>query len=101
MGVLTMRFDDFCRLSPSEFRECCKSYHTQAENKLRDDWERMRMLATILLQPHVKGKLTPKKLLSLPWESKKQTPKRQDISREDARKRFEKITKGLLSKRTT
>lgn len=56
-----------------------------------DAWERMRMLATILLQPHVKGKLTPKKLLTFPWESKKQKPKRQDISREDARRRFEEL----------
>lgn len=39
----------------------------------------MRLLATITIQPHVKGKLTPQKLLPLPWD-------RQKAPREDAPK---------------
>lgn len=31
----------------------------------------MRLLATISIQPHVKGKITPQKLLPLPWDYKK------------------------------
>ena len=32
-------------------------------------WERMRILATITIQPHVKNHLTPASLLPFPWDN--------------------------------
>lgn len=58
---------------------------------MRDSWERMRMLATIIIQPHIKGKMTPGKLLPFPWEKHKtEAPQ---VSAAEARKRFERLTK--------
>jgi hypothetical protein len=51
----------------------------------------MRMMATIALQPHVKGSLTPQKVLPLPWEKKKPMQKAPAVSKEDALKRFEEV----------
>ena len=85
-----MSYDDFCRLSPEEFMYVCKAYAERRESKLHDDWERMRLLATITIQPHVKGKISPDKLLPLPWEKKPkaEAPK---VSKEEAMKRFERL----------
>ena len=51
----------------------------------------MRMMATITLQPHVKGSLTPQKVLPFPWEKKKPMQKAPAVSKEDALKRFEEV----------
>ncbi len=51
----------------------------------------MRMFATILLQPHVKGKLTPQKLLPFSWEKHRSTGTKPKISREEAQKRFKEL----------
>ena len=45
----------FCRLSPDEFRHVCEALY-------QDGWARMRMLATITVQPHVRKRLTPEAL---------------------------------------
>ena len=66
-----MRLDDFCRLTPGEFDAVLKAHIEAEEKTLHGDWERMRMLATITVQPHVKGKMTPEKLLPFPWEHHK------------------------------
>lgn len=49
------------------------------------------MMATIALQPHVKGSLTPQKVLPLPWEKEKPMQKAPAVSKEDALKRFEEV----------
>lgn len=36
--------------------------------KKRSEWERMRMLAAITVQPYVKGKVTPFQLMRFPWD---------------------------------
>lgn len=50
------------------------------------------MSATIGIQPHIKGKITPQKLLPFPWEHHKaEVPA---VSAEEARRRYEKLTKS-------
>jgi hypothetical protein len=49
------------------------------------------MMATIALQPHAKGNLTPQKVLPLPWEKKKPIQKAPAVSKKDALKRFEEV----------
>ena len=53
------------------------------------------MLATIVVQPHVKGKLTPQKLLPFEWEktTKKKTSQK-PVSREESKARFEALIKS-------
>ncbi len=89
-----MSLDDFCALTPDEFTAVCTAYGDKAEADMHGDWERMRMLATITIQPHIKGKMTPDRLLPFPWEKK-----REDVpivGKDEAKARFE----ALISKNT-
>ena len=89
LGCVRLSLDDFERLTPEEFSSICKAYREQCESDYKDNWERMRMQAAITIQPHIKSKLTPQKLLPFPWEQrKKRQPK---ISQAEAEKRFEKL----------
>ena len=78
-----------------EFTACCKSYNEQRTAEMHGEWERTRMLATIVVQPHVKGKLTPQKLLPFEWEktTKKKTSQK-PVSREESKARFESLIKS-------
>lgn len=96
LGCIRLTYDDFCRLLPEEFEEICKAYSAQSEAEDKGEWERMRLLAAITVQPHVKGKVNPQKLLPLPWE-KMQTPKREAVSKEESKARFEALVKRLES----
>ena len=51
-----------------EAESVCKAWHGFHEDGMHDSWERMRMNATIAIQPHIKGKMTPEKMLPFPLE---------------------------------
>ena len=85
---------------PEEFEQVCKAYAEQSEAESRGEWERVRWMAAITIQPHVKGKITPQRLLPLPWE-KTQTPKQKPVGKEESKARFEALVKKLGSQETT
>jgi len=60
------------------------------EAKAKEDWERMRVLATILLSPHAKKGHTikPKDVLVFPWEEKAKKKRMKPLSPEERAKRF-------------
>jgi hypothetical protein len=60
---------------------------------MRSDWERMRMLATITIQPHVKKKLTPKALLLFEWDDQKRKEEHPTVSKEEDQQRLDKLLK--------
>ena len=76
VGVVGMMLHEWMELSPDEWLSVAEAYNNQAEQTFRTEWERMRMLATISVQPHVKNRLTPSRLLP------------PTLSKEEARKRF-------------
>lgn len=82
-----MGLKDFETLSPDEFEAVCKAYGENRQSEYRDAWERMRMEATICIQPHLRKKVTPEKLLPFPWERKEV----KQVSKEEALERFERI----------
>ena len=57
--------------------------------------QRMRLLASIVISPHVRGRITPQKLLPFPWEKEKQTQQRVPVSKEEARARFERLLENI------
>ena len=63
-----MSRSDFCACTPSEFAAAVKSWRETEESRRRDAWERMRLLALMTVQPHVKQRLSPSKLMPLPWD---------------------------------
>lgn len=92
-----MSHDDFCKCTFGEFESICKAWREMNENQYRDAWERARTVAAIVIQPHVKKKITPHQLLPLPWDKKKQ-PRRSEtpeLTAEEKRKRFEEVARRL------
>ena len=96
-----LSYDDFCRLDFQEFAAVWQAYAEQRDTNYKDEWQRMRLLATIVIQPHLsKGhKITPEKLLPFPWDREKarkqEAPK---ISAAQQRKRMEKLVAKLGDK---
>lgn len=72
------------------------------EGHYRDAWERTRTAAAIIIQPHVKNKITPKQLLPLPWDKEKQSIRSEvpKLTAEEKRKRFEEVVHRLGDKIT-
>ena len=73
MGCVGLTAADFAALTPAEFRSVAEAWRSQREAEGQAAWERMRLLATITIQPHIKRRLTPQQLLPLPWEKPKDT----------------------------
>lgn len=99
LGRIGLSYDDFCRLLPEEFEQIGKAYSERCAEENRMEWERMRVLATITIQPHVKGKMTPQKLLPFPWE-KRVKANQKPVSKAEDKARLEALVKriGLQSK---
>ena len=101
LGVVGMRLEDFCQLSPDEFSAVCEAF-AQRQDALREDsWEMMRLHASISVQPHLTKRVTPAQLLPLPWDRKPQTetaPK-ESLSYEERLRRAEKRMKAIIYRR--
>lgn len=71
----------------------------------RSAWERMRMLATICVQPYSKKRLKATELMRFPWDETKngsptQPPQRGgEVSKEEALKRFEKLVRKIKKRK--
>ena len=87
-----MRIGDFCQCTPNEFDAICEAYAERRESDYKERWERARLLATIVIQPHLKKKVSPKNLLPFPWE-------KQSAPKVSAREDLEKLNK--LTKKAT
>lgn len=70
LGVIGLPRDEFRRLTIEEFDAVCFAHTRHTEELEQSKWERMRMLATIVIQPHVKDRLTAKDLMKFPWDKK-------------------------------
>ena len=70
----------------------------EQDNRQQGEWERMRLLAAIVIQPHVKKKLTPEKLLPLPWDRKRRKAAQSDepqLTKEQKHERFKDLLHRL------
>ena len=84
-----MRPDDFRHLTPAEFEAISSEFSADRQEQTRDRWERMRLLASITIQPHVRRKLTPRQLLPLPWDKETGGMSRpNDLTKEERLKRL-------------
>ena len=89
LGCVGLSLADFCALTPAEFRAVCCSWTERCDADTQGAWERMRLLAAITIQPHVKRRLTPGQLLPLPWDRKR--PAAPPVSREQDMERLRKL----------
>ncbi len=98
MGCIGLALADFCHLTPDEFQAVYQAWADRTERQEQTAWERMRMQAAITIQPHVRGRVTPQRLLPLPWETQqKKKPRRKATTAAEDLKRFEEV----LRKRQT
>jgi len=70
-----------------------------SDTDFKDNWQRMRLLAAIVIQPHLdkRHRITPEKLLPFPWDkSKAGTKKKQkEITPEQQRRHMECLVRKL------
>ena len=92
-----MSLADFCLLTPEEFQSAYRAWADMKEQQERSAWERMRMQAAITIQPHVKGRITPQRLLPFPWEKEMKKPRRKATTAEEDRKRMEEVLRKVRS----
>lgn len=78
-----------------EFSHIYEQYNEREEMTERSAWERMRMLATICVQPYSKKRLKATELMRFPWDEEKghtQPPQRGgEVSKDEALRRFEAL----------
>lgn len=94
MGTVGISFDDFCRCTMEELEAIFKSWRETKEEDNKGKWERMRLHAVMVMQPHCKKKLNPHQILPFPWEKrplrKKDAPV---VDKATAKRRFEELAK--------
>lgn len=99
LGCIRLSYDDFCKMDFDEFAAVYKAYVEQRDTDFKDNWNRMRLLATITIQPHLskKHKVTPEKLLPFPWDKKspKRGAKEKQLTPEQQRERMANLVKKL------
>ena len=100
LGCVGMSYDDFCRCTPEEFKATTEAWNEMREAEERISWERMRLLATITIQPHVRSRLTATKLLPFPWDNPKQQCEKwqkvpKPLSAEGSKAKFEKLIERI------
>lgn len=91
-----MSYDDFLRVDVDAFSEIYRAYHEREETKARGEWERMRLLATISIQPHIKKSITPQKLLPFSWdhENDKEVAPRRTMTAAEQRERMKRLAEA-------
>ena len=85
-----MRYDDFCRCTPSEYQEVIAARRRWEEGQEHSRWESLRWASCATIQPHIRGKADPKAIMPLPWDDTPDRPKVQteQITKEAQKDRF-------------
>lgn len=83
-----------------EFAAVYDAYASQRDAAVKDEWARMRLHATISIQPHLaKGKrVTPEKLLPFPWDrdhKPQNAHNKEELTLEQRRERAQKLIEKL------
>lgn len=88
LGCMGLSLEGFCALTPAEFAAACKAYAEEQEQGERRSWERMRLLAAVCIQPHVRKRISPQQLIPLPWDKPARKEKTEIPSAEQALRRL-------------
>ena len=98
VGCIGMSVDDFCKCDFDEFEAICRAWQEMTDAHYRNLWERMRTLASITIQPHIRKKITPKQLIPLPWDNKNVYVQNAmtGLSPDEKLRRFKYLTEHLI-----
>lgn len=92
-----LTLNEWQSLTPEEWTAVATAYNQAREQQSHEAWERMRLHATLTIQPHVKGRLTPMRLLPFPWETTNNAAPAPQLSKEEARARFVQLMQRTRS----
>lgn len=81
-------------MTVDEFDAVASAFNKAKEEEIHDGWERMRMHASICIQPHVRKRVSAKDLIKFPWDTKRLTNK-PIPSREEAMKAYHELMARL------
>lgn len=85
-------------LTPVEAEAVSDAYHEASQQRTRDAWERMRMLATISIQLNMKKRIRSEDIMPFPWDAEHKTdtenPKAETLTKEEAKERL----RGLIAR---
>ena len=95
IGRIGMGYREFRELTAEEFISVAHAFEEKLQERTRDDWERMRLLATLTIQPHVKKRVRAQELIKFPWDNGKQVQIRErekvTMDKEQLRRRRKEI----------
>ena len=88
-----MRLDDLRRLTIDEFEAIIEEWRREKESAYQYNWERIRMLATITIQPHTTKSISPRSLLPFSWDTDAPKQEAPTLTKEQQRQRFMELMK--------
>lgn len=96
MGGLSLH--DFSLLTPFEFQAVLDAWNSHQEALGRERWEVMRTGAAVSVSPWVKGHMSPRRLIPLPWD-RPQAEKAPPVTAAEDKARLEQLMLRLRKNR--
>lgn len=87
LGCMGMSMDDFCRCTPSQFKEAFRYSQELEERRRRGAWSRTRTACLCALQPYSNRRLRAEDVMVFPWE-KEGGGDGEGLSKEEVARRF-------------
>lgn len=66
-----MKIEDFYNMTPRNFINAQNGSRKLYEQNQQAEWERARWMACVIINPHLKRSVDPKKITTFPWEKRK------------------------------
>ena len=63
-----MKVDEFYNMTPHNFINAQSGSRLLYEQNQQAEWERARWMACVIINPHLKRSIDPKKITTFPWE---------------------------------
>tara|TARA_R100000655_G_scaffold70678_4_gene108972 strand:+ start:4886 stop:5224 length:339 start_codon:yes stop_codon:yes gene_type:complete len=72
-GELGLKPDEFYMMTPRNFINAQNGHKRLYEQNQQAEWERARWMACVIINPHLKRNISPKKITTFPWEKTRKT----------------------------
>mgnify|MGYP003133482650 FL=1 len=73
--------EELDNMTPKNFLNAQIGYGKMNQYREQGEWERARWMACVIINPHLKKSINPKKLTTFPWERKSSKNVKRDIER--------------------
>ena len=78
---MNMTLDTLDNMTPKSFRNAQIGFGRMYDIKNQAEWERARWMACVIINPHLKRSIDPKKITTFPWEKKTKKKTKVDIDK--------------------